>query len=166
VTLLGISVYGAMRVEAISQQKYAIRISATLTKKSSKAVVLTTHVTAARLLGEDYIGVSVYGLPKGSDVSLCKKDKACNETPCLSQELQDKCQLIYGAVVPADTNGRVNYTLSDGLVPDSYQDITVQAKKCKKLYGCPRREVQSFLDLHLTKPPANPSPSPKATQSH
>jgi hypothetical protein len=109
VTLLGISVFGAMRVEAKFQSVETIRISASVAEKSSKAAVLSAHLTGSRLLVDRYIQITVYGLPKS--LGLCKKTKKCaHETsPCLDS-LRARCQLIYGAVVPVDANGQVNYT--------------------------------------------------------
>jgi hypothetical protein len=179
VALLGISIYGAMRLEAYSQRMASVQISASIAKMASDET-LTAHVTGAKLQNIRYVGIAIFGLPGNAHpIKFCrthehKRYTNCVEEPC--RYLPGTCQLIYGAAVPANANGGLNYTLNDGLVPGNYQEVRIQAEVCQQRIGCIGSEPISFLDIHLSNlptgkrrpshPPATShSPSPAASHS-
>jgi len=158
VTLLAISVYGAMRLEAFSQRVSSVQISASIAKSSSKTT-LSAHVAGYRLETVGYVGVIVSGLPRSFQVvQYCKQKYSgtyaeCVQNPC-SYIRPFRCHVVFSAAVPPDANGNLNYTLSDGLVPAKYQDISVQAVVCQVQKGCNASgSPVSKLDIHLSKAP-------------
>jgi len=167
-TLLGFGIYGATRLEASSQRMASVQLSASIAKKASDAD-LSVHVTGSKLENIRYVGVSIRGVPRKTHLMrTCHKNDQksydnCLDNPC--QYVPSTCQLIYGAAVPANANGELNYTLSDGLIPDDYRDISVQAFICNQGAGCTAgTKATSELDIHVSKPStrmSSPSSSPK-----
>ena len=163
VALLAISVYGAMRLEAFSQRISSVQISASIAKDSSKTT-LSAHVAGYRLETVGYVGVIVSGLPRSFRVvRYCKRNSLgayaqCVQNPC-SYIKPFRCHVIFSAAVPPDANGNLDYTLSDGLVPGKYQDISVQAVICQVQKGCKASgSPVSKLDIHLSKAPVPSEP--------
>jgi hypothetical protein len=166
--LLGFGIYGAIRVEAYSQRLASVQLSASIAKKASGAN-LSVHVTGSKLVKERYVGVSIRGLPRKMHfMRMCKKSYSnypnsyedCLDNPC--QYLYSACRLVYGAAVPANANGELNYTLNDGIISGDYLVISVRASLCKQRVGCTGgTKPISQLDINVAKPSARlPSPSP------
>jgi len=157
-TLLAISVYGAMRLEAVSQGTPAVQISASI-ENSAKATdpskVLSAHVRAAKIVRDTYVGVIVLGLPQGVPLgSGCSKRGQFASTQCLIKPCRNKCNLIFSVTVPPDANGNIDYMLRDGLVDSTKdQDISVLALLCEST-PCTRflneSRTASSLDIYLS----------------
>lgn len=156
-TLLGTSIYGSLRLEAFSQRVSVVQISANIAKASPAVETLSAHVTGAKLQSSKWLRVSILGLPKTTTdvIRLCSYSRfpgRCVREPCFYSP--HICKIIYDAVVPVNTNGGINYTLSDGLVPGRYQDIFVQVTVCSRGFTCLEHSRASWLDIHLSKLPA------------
>jgi hypothetical protein len=176
--LLGFGIYGAIRLEAYSQRLASVQLSASIAKEASDAdladlnadlVDLSVHVTGSKLTNRRYVGVSIRGAPREADfATMCENSYPNSYENCLGypcQYLPSACHFIYGAAVPANANGELNYTLNDGIVSGDYLEISVQAFLCKQGAGCTvGTKPISQLDINVAKPSTrvpSPSPSPK-----
>jgi hypothetical protein len=168
VTLLAISVYGAMRLEVKSQGASSVQISANVATKTPNTT-LSVHVTGFKVKAGEYVGITISGLPtsvltetqcsaEADDPKFNMGDRNafianCMQDPC--QFLRGQCRVIIGAAFPPDASGNISETLSDGLVPSEFQDISVKAVVCLPGSCTFNTGISpvSHLDIHLSNLP-------------
>jgi hypothetical protein len=123
------------------------------------------NVTGFKIEVAGYVGVIISGLPSTvpaeSTCSAYSDAEAvqCMEAPCHFMQ----CQVIFVATIPPNASGDIDETISDGIVPAGYQDISVEALVCKGKGGCSEAEHPSAgradhpsvskLDIHLLGSP-------------
>lgn len=169
VVLIGGSIYGAIRLETVSQLNSDVQLGAQITK-SGNDTALSVHVTASKVKDRGYIGISVVGLPSTVAITVeCGKvdvplnGAPCSEDPCAY--LRTQCERILGETVTPDAAGDINQTINDTLIAGNFQDIHVQAVLCSSGGTCQSvSQAGSRLDVHLLNFPHLPPPpsgSPK-----
>ena len=162
VVLIGASIYGAMRLETVSQLNSDVQLGAQITK-SGNDTALTLHVTASKVKDRGYIGISVVGLPSTVDIAAdCGKvyvplnGAPCSEDPCAY--LHTLCERVMGETVTPDAAGDIDEKLNDNLITGQFQDIHVQAVVCSSGGTCQSvSQAGSRLDIHLLNFPHLPS---------
>lgn len=136
VTLIGISAYGAMRLETASQRSASAQVAATLNSSGS---ALTVHMTASKVEGGGYIWISVEGLPAkppindacaGIDSTLAANQATCEQDPCGPHRLQGTCVYLMDGSIAPDASGAVDNTINLPITPGEFQAIDIRASVC------------------------------------
>jgi len=159
VMLLASSSYGAMRLETDSQLSSSVQVWANIVRTSTQWT-LSVHITGNRIKNTGYVGISALGLPSSVVVptECASKHLGRGSAPCPGEPcayLKGMCQLLMDETVPPDANGNINLTLSDGILPGSYQDVSVRAVLCSLKGFCYSvKRSGSTLDFHLSKFPS------------
>ena len=147
VIFIAISAYGAMRLETNSQRSFDAQVVAGVSMNTSGATV-SVHVTASRINNNDYIGISVRGLPPAITLAglphaitltaACdivgktpKNSITCPQDPCYwLAKVGGSCQTVIAATIAPNDSGNVDETLNTALSVGEFQDIHVQAVIC------------------------------------
>lgn len=147
VIFIAISAYGAMRLETNSQRSFDAQVVAGVSMNGS-GETLSIHVTASRIKNNNYIGISVRGLPPAITLpgqphaitlaAACDivgqtptHSATCPEDPCYwLTTVGGSCQTVMAATVAPNDSGDVDETLNTPLSVGQFQDIHVQAVIC------------------------------------
>jgi len=167
VILMGISAYGAMRLEANSQQSFDAQVAANVSMSASGATV-SVHVTASKIKNNNYVGIIARGLPYGISLTTeCEKvitnshSVTCPENPCYYlPRVGDSCPIVINGIATPDDSGNVDETLSAPVGVGEFQDIDVQAEICSHtMRTCfPLNDNGSRVDIFLPKPQTSGRP--------
>lgn len=176
VLLLGIAVYGAMRLETKSQLSFSAQVGAVFSLNGSIATA-SVDIAATKIAQSDWVFVDVYGLPAGIDLSyecmqlyqdftIPSNSAPCTSDPCLyfsqqkySSKLNVSCvALLNGSILP-NASGDVDETLTAPFLAAKYQDVDVRAEVCSlSLKGCEGSPIGQNSRLDWVVPNASNNP--------
>lgn len=165
VILLAASIYGAMRLETDSQLNTSVDISASLARDTG-GLALSVHVSGIKIRTSGYIVLVILGLPISTHVAAgCRVPSMQQQTQCRADPCRylRTCRVIFVGNVPPDADGNISETVSDGLIPGLYSDLSIRAKVCQALTGCDSAGAYiGRLDIHLPRAAGPPGAHGKA----
>jgi NADH:ubiquinone oxidoreductase subunit 6 (subunit J) len=174
VMLAANAVYGAMRLEAISQVSAPYAQVGAKIQVSGSLGTLTLEIAGSKLRNGDRIGATVFGLPwRGVPLTtMCQSSQAqaiarqqpaypCLDDPCLRYF---HCIQLDGMNVEANADGTADETFSVPFSASSYQHLRIIAEVCQRMglgqtctYTNPKSKQftgqETRVDLSIPRPP-------------
>lgn len=136
--------YGALRLESKSQTDAVAEMGDNL-QIAGHYDVLSLSISASKLAADDWLGVSVFGVPRGRQWNidtLCNLPASvkeenltglgCQGDPChyFAEEQNESCSQISGNVIAPDSSGGVRRTLKVLISAKEFKHVQVLAQAC------------------------------------
>ena len=163
--------YGALRLEAKSQTDAVAEMGDNL-EIAGHYDILSLSISASKLSADDWLGVSVFGVPRGRKWNidtLCKLPASvkvendsglgCQGDPCFyfAQEENKSCSQISGNVIAPNSSGGVQRTLKVLVSAIAFKHVQVLARACMPeslpAGKCGPTGSATRLDISIPEPP-------------
>jgi hypothetical protein len=144
ILLTSTAAYGALRLESRSQTDAVAEMGDDL-QVSGRYDILSLSISASKLSAADWLGVSVFGVPRGRQWNinvLCSLPASvkeendsglgCQGDPCFyfAQEQNRTCSQISGNVIAPNSAGGVQRTLKVLISAKAFKHVQVLARAC------------------------------------